>query len=30
MNIKLFNESNEHILVNQEKYITIPMILVVW
>ena len=30
MNIKLFSESDEHILVNQEEYITVPMILMVW
>ena len=26
MNIKLFSESNEHIWVNQEEYITVLMI----
>ena len=30
MNIKLFSESNEHNLVNQEEYITVLMILVIW
>ena len=28
MNIKLFSESDEHILVNQELHITVLMILV--
>ena len=30
MNIKLFSESNEHICVNQEEYITVLIILVIW
>ena len=30
MNIKLFSESDEHILVNQEEYITVLMTLVIW
>ena len=30
MNIKLFSESDLHILVNQDEHITVPVILVVW
>ena len=30
MKIKLFSESNEHIGVNQEEYITVLIILVIW
>ena len=30
MNIKLFSELDENVLVNQELHITIPMILVIW
>ena len=30
MNIKLLNESNEHIRVNQDEYMTVQMILVIW